>query len=263
MSSTLICPDAARPAPSHVGGRQRRLPRTIQQRNCRIEQYQQLVRPIALHYHLRCAEPLDDLVQVGLLGLLRAAELYSRQRQTPFDAFARPHIRGAILHYLRDTAPAVRLPRRLEEQQQQLARLRRQCSQPPSSEQLRQAMGLSAAQWQRLLESGLHRRPMSLDQLMLDPEATDQLAGLQTSAGETERDGEGDVRHLLGQLESCQRAVLERVVLAGWSYRRTGEALQISPMTVQRRLRSGLAHLHQLLRAGSPVAGVASAVPGC
>jgi RNA polymerase sigma-B factor len=237
------------------------LPRTLQQRNARIEQYQQLVRPIALHYHLRCAEPLDDLVQVGLLGLLRAAELYSRQRQTPFDAFARPHIRGAILHYLRDTAPVVRLPRRLEEQQHQLAQLRRQSAEPPSPEQLRQAMGLNAAQWQRLLESGLHRRPVSLDHLLLDPEATDRLPAVQASSAEVER--EVEVRNLLGQLESSQRAVLERVVLAGWSYRRTGEALQISPMTVQRRLRSGLAHLHQLLRAGVPVAAVASAAPGC
>ena len=89
MSSSIRNAVAPRPT-----CRRPRLPRTLQQRNARIEQYQQLVRPIALHYHLRCAEPLEDLVQVGLLGLLRAAELYSRQRQTPFDAFARPHIRG-------------------------------------------------------------------------------------------------------------------------------------------------------------------------
>jgi RNA polymerase sigma-B factor len=261
MSNTVISPSAARSAASLAAGRQRRLPRTLQQRNARIEQYQQLVRPIALHYRQRCAEPLDDLMQVGLLGLLRAAELYSRQRQTPFDAFARPHIRGAILHYLRDTAPAVRLPRRLGEQQQQLAQLRRQSAQPPSAEQLREAMGLNAVQWQRLLESGLYRRPLSLDQMLLDPEGPDRLPAVPANCATEERDVQ--VRMLLGQLESSQRAVLERVVLAGWSYRRTGEALQISPMTVQRRLRSGLAQLHQMLRPGVPAAAVASAAPGC
>jgi RNA polymerase sigma-B factor len=261
MSSTLIPSQTACPGTSRTTGRQRPLSRTLQQRNARIEQYQQLVRPIALHYHQRCAEPLDDLVQVGLLGLLRAAELYSQQRQTPFDAFARPHIRGAILHYLRDTAPAVRLPRRLEEQHHQLAQLRRQWGAHPTPEQLRQAMGLNPGQWQRLLESGLHRRPLSLDQLLVEPEATDQLPAIQQSDARPEP--ELEVRNLLGQLERSQRAVLERVVLAGWSYRRTGEALQISPMTVQRRLRSGLAQLHQLLRAGVPGAAVASVVPGC
>jgi RNA polymerase sigma-B factor len=258
MSSTVITPAAPRPS-----GRQRRLPRPLQRRNARIEQYQQLVRPIALHYHLRCAEPLEDLVQVGLLGLLRAAELYCRQRQTPFDAFARPHIRGAILHYLRDTAPAVRLPRRLAEQHQQLAQLRRRSVEPASPDQLREAMGLSPVQWQRLLDSTPHRRTVSLDQLLLDPEGADRLELGGSSSAAAQPPGQGDVQGLLSQLESSQRAVLERVVLAGWSYRRTGEALQISPMTVQRRLHSGLARLHQLLRPGVPGVCVASAAPGC
>ena len=241
--------------------RQKRpLTRLLQQRNARVERYRQLVRPIALHYHLRCAEPLDDLLQVGLLGLLRAAELYSSQRQTPFDAFARPHIRGAILHYLRDHAPVVRLPRRLEEQHHQLAQLRQQSPQPPSSDQLRLQMGLNPNQWQRLVDSGLHRRPLSLDQLLLDPEAADQLPAASPAA---DQEGARQVRSLMGQLDASQRAVLERVVLAGWSYRRTGEALRISPMTVQRRLRSGLARLHQLIRPGVPAAGAASGAPGC
>jgi RNA polymerase sigma-B factor len=232
----------------------------LQQRNARVESYRQLVRPIALHYHLRCTEPLDDLLQVGLLGLLRAAELYCHQRQTPFDAFARPHIRGAILHYLRDHAPAVRLPRRLEEQHHQLAQLRQRFPQPPSSEQLRLQMGLSPNQWQRLVDSKQHRRPLSLDQLLLDPEAAEQLP---SAAADRDLEGGCQARSLLAQLDASQRAVLERVVLAGWSYRRTGEALQISPMTVQRRLRSGLARLHQLIRPGVPAGGVASAAPGC
>ena len=258
MSSTVI-----NQAASRACGHQGRLSRPLQQRNARIEQYQQLVRPIALHYHLRCAEPLDDLVQVGLLGLLRAAELYRRQRQTPFDAFARPHIRGAILHYLRDTAPAVRLPRRLEEQHQQLVQLRRQLGQPASAEQLREAMGLSPDQWQRLVDSRLHRRPVSLEQLLLELDGSDTLDQAASSIAPTATGDTDDVQALLGQLDSSQRAVLERVVLEGWSYRRTGQALRISPMTVQRRLRSGLARLHELLRPAVPGQRVPSAAPGC
>ena len=89
--------------------------RALQQRNQRVNQYPALVSPIAVHYCRRCPEPLDDLVQVGLMGLLRAAELYQPQTATPLDAFARPHIRGAILHLLR-TAAGCTLPpsRRVE-----------------------------------------------------------------------------------------------------------------------------------------------------
>ena len=56
--------------------------RALQQRNQRVNQYCGLVTPIAVHYCRRCPEPLDDLVQVGLMGLLRAAELYQPQTAT-------------------------------------------------------------------------------------------------------------------------------------------------------------------------------------
>lgn len=252
--STLTSRSPAQAAP---------LSRSLQQRNARIERYRQVVGPIALHYHRRCAEPLDDLIQVGLLGLLRAAELYCRQRQTPFDAFARPHVRGAILHYLRDQAAAVRLPRRLEEQHHQLNRLQREGCAPGPADRFRQEMGLNVEQWQRLLESRQHRRTLSLDQLLLDPSEAEKLVG--SSGAEA---GEGaafpNALQLLTQLEADQRAVLERVVLAGWSYRRTGQALAISPMTVQRRLRRGLERLRELLNPeGTHCHRAESVAPAC
>ena len=100
------------------------------QRNQRVDRYRTLVTPIAVHYGRRCPEPIEDLIQVGLLGLLRAAELFDAQTQTPFDAFARPHIRGAILHYLRDSALAVRLPRRQMELHDKLRQVQASCAGP-------------------------------------------------------------------------------------------------------------------------------------
>ncbi|MEX1315553.1 MAG: sigma-70 family RNA polymerase sigma factor [Synechococcaceae cyanobacterium] len=240
------------------------LPRCIQRRNRRIEQYRELVRPIALHYHRHSAEPLDDLVQVGLLGLLRAAELYRASSGTPFSAFARPHVRGAILHYLRDLAAPVRLPRRVEERRQQLGRLRRQwpCRHgaEPTLEQLRQAMGLSHRQWQDLEASLPLQRPLSLEEALTE-NGTD-VAGSSITAGDPDARGP-EATALLSQLDEPLRAVVERVVLAGWSSRRTAELLQVSPMTVQRRLRRGLERLRQLLSPGEAGARLAaSAAPG-
>ncbi|MFM7170481.1 MAG: sigma factor, partial [Cyanobium sp.] len=76
--------------------------KALKRRNALVEAHQHLVPPVASHYARRCPEPKDDLIQLGLLGLIRAAELFNPSAQTPFSAFARPHIRGAILHYLRD-----------------------------------------------------------------------------------------------------------------------------------------------------------------
>ena len=84
-------------------------------RNTRVEQHMRLVEPLARRYALSTGQDPDDLRQVGLLGLLRAAERYEGSRDVPFTAFARPHIRGAILHYLRDRAAIIRLPRNVQE----------------------------------------------------------------------------------------------------------------------------------------------------
>jgi RNA polymerase sigma-B factor len=53
----------------------------------------------------------------------------------------------------------------------------------------------------------------------------------------------------LSRLEPCLRLVIQKVVLSGWTYRRTAALLQVSPMTVQRRLKRGLAQLKDALNA--------------
>jgi RNA polymerase sigma-B factor len=249
-----------------------------------VSRYRALVRPIALHYRQRCSEPLDDLIQVGLLGLLRAAELYRAESATPFEAFARPHIRGAVLHYLRDVAQPIRLPRRIDEQRLQLARLRREWltrhHRPASEAELREALGLDQAHWCRLIAAELMLRVQSLDapqdDVVPDERHRDQAAapdgGSGSAAASWQLDslGDGDAvevdapTQILQQLEEPLRNVVERVVLGGWSYRRTAEALQVSPMTVQRRLQKGLGRLRELLVSSRPLTRrAASAVPGC
>ena len=245
--------------------------RSIQARNRRVEQYRALVRPIALHYHHRCSEPLDDLIQVGLLGLLRAAELYRPETATPFEAFARPHVRGALLHYLRDVALPIRLPRRLDEQRLQLARLRSSwlaCHHRSATEQeLQQHLGLDASHWALLQAAEQLVRMQSLDVCL---EEGAELPGLQAAPHPTEAsDATGaplptTPLALLAGLEEPLRQVVERVILAVWSYRRTAAQLGVSPMTVQRRLRRALGLLRCCLL--SPEPGwrpAASAVPGC
>ena len=231
------------------------------QRNQRVDQYRTLVTPIAVHYGRRCPEPIEDLIQVGLLGLLRAAELFDAQTQTPFEAFARPHIRGAILHYLRDSALAVRLPRRQMELHDKLRQVQanwhKTHGQEASSEDLRRALDLSIPQWQELQRGKAMARPIGLADGVIDAwaeQAVDREAGPAQQPGE---DGEGEYQLRLkrqwARLEPDLRQVVDKVVLSGWTYRRTAALLKVSPMTVQRRLKRGLAELRQGLgRSANP-----------
>jgi RNA polymerase sigma-B factor len=78
-----------------------------------IERHLPLVRSIAGRY-AGGGEPLDDLVQVGSIGLIKAADRYDALRGAPFPAYAAPFIDGEIRHHLRDRCAPVRVPRRLQ-----------------------------------------------------------------------------------------------------------------------------------------------------
>ena len=270
-SRATAAPSAAQRSQAHL------------QRNQRVDQYRTLVTPIAVHYGRRCPEPIEDLIQVGLLGLLRAAELFDAQTQTPFEAFARPHIRGAILHYLRDSALAVRLPRRQMELHDKLRQVQanwhKTHGQEASSEDLRRALDLSIPQWQELQRGKAMARPIGLADEVIDAwaeQAVDREAGSAQhgsaehgSAQQPGEDGEAEYQLRLkrqwARLEPDLRQVVDKVVLSGWTYRRTAALLKVSPMTVQRRLKRGLAELRRGLgrSANPPISSKLSSPISC
>ena len=94
----------------------------LKRRNLQIQENLHLVRPIARHYAQQTGLENDDLLQVGCLGLIKACNRYDAQRGASFPSFAKPHIRGAILHFLRNRVGLIRLPRALEELAMQMVR---------------------------------------------------------------------------------------------------------------------------------------------
>jgi RNA polymerase sigma-B factor len=228
-----------------------------------VEVHRDLVRPLALHYARRCPEPLEDLQQVGMLGLIRAAELYRPAQGTPFPAFARPHIRGAILHHLRDVAPRVRLPRRQAERLERLLRKQANGGTSPGEPM----MDLAPEERDVLLRQRQLCRPLPLDALLLETVPSEPPEELWNQASDPAQSAK-EVRRMLQGLEPRQRRVVAQVVLAGWSYRHLAQELGISPMTVRRLLHQGLETLrHQLDAGGIRYPGcpspAPSGAPGC
>jgi RNA polymerase sigma-B factor len=85
---------------------------TAEARSQLIEHHLPLVRAVARRFAGR--EELDDLVQVGAIGLIKAADRYDAGYGVSFGAFATPAIAGEIRHHLRDRSAPVRVPRRLQ-----------------------------------------------------------------------------------------------------------------------------------------------------
>ena len=92
----------------------------LKRRNSQIQDNLHLVHPIARHYSQQTGLENDDLLQVGRLGLIKACNRYNTLRGANIPSCAKPHIRGAILHFLRDSVGLIRLPRAVEERTMQM-----------------------------------------------------------------------------------------------------------------------------------------------
>jgi len=75
-----------------------------------IVEYQPLVKSIAYKF-VNSGEPLDDLEQVGYIGLINALNLYSQNRGIKFITYATWLISGEIRHYIRDKHQVIKIPR--------------------------------------------------------------------------------------------------------------------------------------------------------
>lgn len=193
------------------GSRNHSMQKQTTQRNQRVKDHLQLVTPIARHYAQRCGIDADDLRQVGLMGLLRAAENFNTERCTPFKAFARPHIRGAILHYLRDNASVVRFPRRKQTDKEM-------------NESGQRCFG------------ALLRRVYCCDETVADTksETIEEIDQMERSRL---------IQEALKSLRSPERSAIQEVVLDGRSLRAAGRVAGVSAMTMQRRVKRGLSRL--------------------
>ncbi|MCS0639911.1 RNA polymerase sigma factor SigF, partial [Streptomyces sp. LP05-1] len=92
-------------------------------------------------------DDMEDIVQVGMIGLIKAIDRFELTREVEFTTFAVPYIVGEIKRFFRDTSWAVHVPRRLQEARVELARateeLRTRLGRTPTVAELSALMNLS------------------------------------------------------------------------------------------------------------------------
>jgi len=119
-------------------------------RNTLIEMNMSLVRFAAGRFRSRGPEEMEDIVQVGMIGLIKAIDRFELTREVEFTSFAVPYIVGEIKRFFRDTTWAVHVPRRLQEARFQLARaseeLRSRLGRTPTTKELSELMSLPEAE---------------------------------------------------------------------------------------------------------------------
>jgi RNA polymerase sigma-B factor len=131
-----------------------------------VQRFLPLARQLARRYQ-RGNEPLDDLIQVASIGLVKAVDRFDPERGTAFSSYAVPTILGELKRYFRDSGWAVHVPRGMQERvmnvNQAIARLSRETGQSPTAAEVAKEIGETPENVLEAMEAAIAYDSVSLD----------------------------------------------------------------------------------------------------
>jgi len=218
-----------------------------------VQRHLPLVRSLARRYAGR-GEPLEDIEQVGAIGLLKAIDRFELERDVSLATYATPNVVGEIKRHFRDKGWAIRVPRALQELNARMSstidRLTSKLGHSPSIAEIAAALDATPEEVLEAIEVGSAYTTLSL------------------SGGPTAEDGEGDPLEAIGeedsefersedraslapalrQLPPREREILRMRFEEGLPQTQIAERVGLSQMHVSRLIRKSLAIMRDELQ---------------
>ncbi|UYQ60324.1 SigB/SigF/SigG family RNA polymerase sigma factor [Streptomyces peucetius] len=220
-------------------------------RNTLVELNLSLVKFAALRFAGR-AEPMEDIIQVGTIGLIKAINRFETGREVEFASFALPTVVGEIKRFFRDSSWSVRVPRRLQELRIDLAKaldlLEQQLGRRPTTAELSEYLQVSEEEVLEGERASNGYTAQSLDATVNEEEATNAVTrrlGKEDPAFDIVDSLEA-LKPLIAGLDERDRLILSLRFREELTQSEIGERLGISQMHVSRLL----ARILKMLRAG-------------
>jgi RNA polymerase sigma-B factor len=214
-----------------------------------VERFLPLARQLARRYQ-RTNEPLDDLMQVASVGLVKAIDRFDPKRGTAFSTYAVPTILGELKRYFRDSGWAVHVPRGMQERVMKLDQaaqeLHRKRGRSPSPKELADELLLSEEEVLEAMEAASAYDAVSLEQQKGDSE--DSRDTFQDTLGTEEERYElveygAAIAPTLKALTPRERLILHLRFVEDLTQSEIAERIGVSQMHVSRLIRRSLARL--------------------
>jgi RNA polymerase sigma-B factor len=217
-----------------------------------IEQYMSLVRSLARRYSYR-GEQLEDLVQIGAIGLIKAIDRFDVNRGVELTTYATPNIIGEIKRHFRDRGWSVRVPRGLQELNIQLSRLIEQLTvqlgRSPTIAELAKGAGVSEEEVLEALESGRAYSSLSLSAGSGGHDDDGELDPLESLGTEEHQYEVSEDRAVLAPgfrvLDERERKILHLRFFEGLTQSQIAQQVGISQMHVSRLIRRSLEKIRE------------------
>jgi len=212
-----------------------------------IEQYMSLVRSLARRYSYR-GEQLEDLVQIGAIGLIKAIDRFDVNRGVELTTYATPNIIGEIKRHFRDRGWSVRVPRGLQELNIQLSRLIEELTvehgRSPTIPELAKAASVTDEEVLEALESGRAYSSLSLSAGSGGHDDDGELDPLESLGTEEHQYEVSEDRAVLAPgfrvLDERERKILHLRFFEGLTQSQIAQQVGISQMHVSRLIRRSL-----------------------
>ncbi|HEY1540560.1 MAG TPA: SigB/SigF/SigG family RNA polymerase sigma factor [Solirubrobacteraceae bacterium] len=215
-----------------------------------VARFLPLARQLARRYH-RTGEPLDDLLQVASMGLIKAIDRFDPEREIAFSSYAVPTILGEIKRHFRDRTWAVRVPRDLQELtlrvDKAVGELSEHLHRQPSVAEIGEAVGADEEHVLEALQAGGAYRAISFD-APRGSAGEEEAATLADSVG-IDEDGferaeeRATLENLLTTVTARERDVLRMRFEQDMTQAEIGAVIGVSQMQVSRVIRQALVRL--------------------
>jgi RNA polymerase sigma-B factor len=218
-----------------------------------VRRFQPLTRSVARRYYSR-GEPLDDLIQVANVGLLKAIARFDPDRGFAFTTFATPTMLGELKRYFRDSGWAVHVPRGVKERAVELARvtekLSSQLGRSPSVPELAAALGATEEQTLDALEAYHARHATPLEQGSDDEDGGGPLNPASFLGAEDERLEQAEYLTMIARgvetLSDFDRTILFLRFGRDLTQSEIAQRMGTSQMQVSRLLRSAIEKIRRV-----------------
>jgi RNA polymerase sigma-B factor len=223
-----------------------------------VERFLPMAKMLARRYN-GGGEPLDDLVQVASLGLLKAIDRFDPERGIAFSTFAVPTILGELKRHFRDKGWSLRVPRDLQELVMRVARvselLVHELGRAPTPSEIADRLQVSVEQVVEAHQAAAAYRADSLDRVGSDDDEdgrhpADSLGG--EDPGYRQAEHSATLGPLLSVLSNRERELLRLRFAEDLTQSEIGDRVGLSQMHVSRLLRRAVAQLREAAADGEP-----------
>jgi RNA polymerase sigma-B factor len=245
------------PAPGPPGSPDRELLRRYHEhgdvtaREQLVERHLPLVRSLARRYAGR-GESIEDIEQVGAIGLIKAIDRYELDREVALTTYATPNVVGEIKRHFRDRGWTIRIPRALQELNVKMSgaveRLTVQLGRSPTIAELATELDATPEQVLEAVEAGSAYSPVSLS---ASPGTEDDLDLMEVIGTEDEGYARSEERAslepALGKLPERERRILRMRFEEGLTQTQIADRVGLSQMHVSRLIRRSLERMRDSL----------------